>query len=356
MRALRVLASFGGLVAALAAGPAAFARGVAPDTATAEQQGTATEHYQRGVEHYKAGRFKEAAAAFELAYETVASPNAHMMMARAYRDAGDLARALEEFAATQREAAQLAVTLPKYAAAAESAEKELLELLPRAAALAIEIAGGGAGVVVTVGSRQVPAEVLPTVGVAPGPHLVIARAGDGREVRKDVMVRKGERLRVVLDFDAPATAPAPEGGSQPASPAEPAAPPPEDDDASRDAGPARSGRSLRPYAYVAGGVGALGLIGFAVFGSMASATYSELESGCPGGVCAPERQSDIDEGKSQQLIANVALGVGVLGLGAGVALWLLEPRSAESGAASGRQRAGVRVYATPGALGVVGRF
>ncbi|MCC6214488.1 MAG: hypothetical protein IT376_06440 [Polyangiaceae bacterium] len=355
MRAIRVLASLGGLLAALAIGPSALARGAPPDSATPEQQATATEHYQRGVDHFKAGRFKEAAAAFELAYEAVASPNAHMMMARAYRDAGELTRALEEFAATQREAAQLAASLPKYAAAAESAEKELLELLPRVAALAIEVAGGGAGVVVTVGTREVPADVLPTVGVAPGPHLVIARAADGREVRQDVMVRKGERLKVRLDFDAPAKPPG--TGAAPEEPAqsEPGDAPPSTDEPPRDPGAKGDRPSLRPYAYVAGGVGVLGLVGFAVFGSMANSTYAELEADCPGGVCPADRQSDIDSGASQQLLANLSLGVGVVGLGAGVALWLLDQPGRESGAAA-RPREGVRVYATPRSVGVLGRF
>jgi hypothetical protein len=82
---------------------------------------------------------------------------------------------------------------------------------------------------------------------------------------------------------------------------------------------------LRLPAYIAGGVGAAGLIGFAVFGIMASGSQSDLEnSGCKPN-CS---QSDVDSIKTKYLIANISLGVGIVGIGAGVTMFLLsQPKS-----------------------------
>jgi hypothetical protein len=81
--------------------------------------------------------------------------------------------------------------------------------------------------------------------------------------------------------------------------------------------------NLRPYAYVAGGVGAAGLIGFAVFGAMGKGKQSDLEK-----TCSPAcTQDQIDSVKSKFLIADISLGVGIVGLGTGVALFLLSQPS-----------------------------
>jgi hypothetical protein len=77
--------------------------------------------------------------------------------------------------------------------------------------------------------------------------------------------------------------------------------------------------SLRPWAYVAGGVGAAGVIGFAVFGALGKSRESDLKDSC-----SPRCSSDdIDSVKSKYHLADISLGVGIVGLGTGVALFLL---------------------------------
>jgi hypothetical protein len=259
------------------------------------------------------------------------------------RDAGKLVEAYEELVLTQQEAGELAARLPKYASTGESAEAELLELRKRIAAISIDVKGDTPEVTVFVGSRQVPRERWRNVALAPGNVDVSARLPGGRRAWQAVEVRQGELVKVELDLtpDAPPTA----AGTSPAGTGDTTEPGGE-----QDPGTGRA-HKLRPWAYVAGGVGVVGLVTFGVFGAMSRSTYSDLEDSCPDGVCPPERQDDIDKGKTQQTIANVGLAVGVIGLGAGVALFVIDEKQS-----SGQTRRRLQVGAGPGSISVRGSF
>ena len=105
---------------------------------------------------------------------------------------------------------------------------------------------------------------------------------------------------------------------------------------------------LRPYAYVAGGVGVAGLALFTVFGLMDNSTYSDLQGACPHNVCPPGKQSEVDSGRTQQTVANVGLVVGAVGVAAGATLFVLSlsPKSSPA-AATGS-------IVAPGYLGLKG--
>jgi hypothetical protein len=121
-----------------------------------------------------------------------------------------------------------------------------------------------------------------------------------------------------------------------------------------EAAPPSDMRSLRPFAYVAGGVGAAGLIGFAVLGAIGKSKQSDLESSCSPN-CS---QSDIDSVKSKYLLADISLGVGIVGLGTGVALFLLsQPKeNAEPAADAKALRFDVRTSASSAYATVSGQF
>jgi hypothetical protein len=61
---------------------------------------------------------------------------------------------------------------------------------------------------------------------------------------------------------------------------------------------------------------------------MAHSTYNDLNNACHGGPCPPDKTGEISSGKTQQTIANVALGVGIAGVAAGATLFVLSlPKS-----------------------------
>jgi hypothetical protein len=322
---------------------AAVAAGAAVDAATPAQQQRAQELYNEGVGHFKAGRHADAAESFRKSYEVVASPNSHLMYARALRDAGKLVDAYEELALTQQEAGELAARLPKYASTGESAEAELLELRKRIAAISIDVRGDSPDVTVFVGTRQVPRERWRNVGLQPGNVDVSARLPGGRRAWQNIDARQGELVKVELDLsaDAPPSAGGAPPGAVETSP---------ETAGEQDTGPERT-HTLRPWAYVAGGVGVVGLVTFGVFGAMSRSTHADLEDSCPDGVCPPERQDDIDKGKTQQTIANIGLAVGVIGLGTGVTLFVIDSKQS-----SGRSPRRLQVGAGPGSISVRGSF
>ena len=80
---------------------------------------------------------------------------------------------------------------------------------------------------------------------------------------------------------------------------------------------------LRIGAIAAAGVGVVGMVLFAVQGSASNATYDDLKEKCNGGPCPQEFAADIDKGRTQQTVANIGLGLGIVGLGAGAALFVL---------------------------------
>ncbi len=64
-------------------------------------------------------------------------------------------------------------------------------------------------------------------------------------------------------------------------------------------------------------------IGALVTGLVAHSTYSDLEGACPGGICPPDRQSDLDSGTTMALVSTVLSGLAVVAGGVGLVLLIL---------------------------------
>jgi hypothetical protein len=109
-----------------------------------------------------------------------------------------------------------------------------------------------------------------------------------------------------------------------------------------------SPRGLRTAAFVAGGVGVVGLATFVIFGALEKSTYNDLQDACHGGPCPPERADDISTGRSRQTIANVGLVAGLVGAAAGAVLFVVSAPSKTSSSAS------ASVVVAPGFVAVRG--
>ncbi len=94
------------------------------------------------------------------------------------------------------------------------------------------------------------------------------------------------------------------------------------------ADPTPVARPVPTTAWVLGGIGVAGIAGFAAFGLMGSSKKNDLDSrGCKP-ACP---SSDVDAAKRDFLIADIALGVGIVSLGIATVMILTrgeEPRSA----------------------------
>jgi hypothetical protein len=100
-----------------------------------------------------------------------------------------------------------------------------------------------------------------------------------------------------------------------------------------------------------GGVGVVGLVVGSIFGAMALSDASALKSqaGCPSS-CPPSAQSQIDTLHGHQWASDIVLGLGVVSLGVGAALFFTAHPSEAAPATS------LRFDIGPGAVGLRGGF
>jgi tetratricopeptide (TPR) repeat protein len=106
---------------------------------------------------------------------------------------------------------------------------------------------------------------------------------------------------------------------------------------------------MRTYAWIATGVGAVGLGGFGVFAYLDRKTYRALEADCPDGQCRASADERIERGQTYQLCANVGLAVALTGAATATTLFLLSsPKNPEERS--------LAVAVSPGALSLKGRF
>jgi hypothetical protein len=161
------------------------------------------------------------------------------------------------------------------------------------------------------------------VTVDPGPHQFRFELEGAEPIVKKIVIRQGQKNRDIEvswapkgaepALDSPYDAPADEQPVEPDTAAESAEPGP-----------------LRPYAFIAGGVGAAGLISFAVFGALGKSQESDLRESCEPD-CSDEEISQVE---TKFLIADISLGVGVAGIATGVVLFILSMPSGDDSAAA----------------------
>lgn len=321
--------------AGAAAQPGAHSATAAAPAAAAK---TATLHFEKGLSLFQAKQFREALVEFRASYAAVPSPNSHLYVARCLVATRELDLAFAELEAVLAEAETRALGEPKYAPTRDTARLERDELAGVVGLLTVSVKAAEPATTLDVAGRRIPQERWSRpVAVKPGAVELVLTSPSGTRSTKSVSVAAGEKQAVVLDAAIVPLAPAAVANAAPPQDPEP-----------------RSTSShgwMRPAAYVAGGVGAVGIVMFAVGGAMANHTYSTLESEC-GGPCPADRASDVSAGKTQQTVANVGLVVGVVGVAAGATLFVLSGRHAGS---KGRA-ASSEVVLGPGFTGLKGRF
>jgi hypothetical protein len=307
-----------GLTVAVAislAGPSAQAgTGVTPSDATPAQREEAQSHFARGRDLYTAKKFDEAAAEFDRSYAIVASPNALFFLARCDRERGKLVAAYSELGRTAAEAREHASEDPRYAKTAEAATEERNAVALQLGFVTVTVNGGGPDTVVSIGGDKFPRAALgEPFPVMPGSTEIVVDTPGTPPLRQTVSAFGGERKTVSFDV---ATVPAAGQLPEPVT-LRPARAPAAEDEAAGHA-------HLRTGSYIAAGVAAVGLITFAAAGVASNNTYNQLEGECHGPCPASAgHQSEIDNGKTEQTIADVGLVVGLVGAAAAVTLFVM---------------------------------
>jgi hypothetical protein len=307
------------VIAIVAATGAGWAEGADTTRATPEQTQKAQTVFRSGDALFDVQRYEEALARYRASFDIVASPNTRLMIARCLNELGRLDEALSEYQETLALARKAAEKNPAYQPTAQAAQDELTALRSRVAWLSIDLGDVPPDAELTVGGK--PARLLgEPLPVVPGKVEIVATARDGRQARAEVHLAAGRESSVKLKLGETVTVGSPpEKAETPAAPA-PSLPPPVSA-AATEPPPKSSG--LRPLAWIAGGVGVAGLVGFGVLGALNNSKFHSLESKCPEGHCPPNLRDDIDRGRQLQTFANVSLIVGAVGLGTSVTLFLV---------------------------------
>jgi len=289
--------------------------------------------FKKGNSLYEAKKYNHALEQFRASYAAVPSPNSRLYIARTLERMGELRDAYLEFEGVIEEASARAATEPRYAKTQETATAERDDLAGKIALVTVTVAHPDVASSLQIGGKDVPrARWGKPFPAAPGPVEVVVASTTGAPVRESLTLAAGDKRELTLDPQPAGTGP--EGGG----PIEVSTPSP------------RAG--LRPYAYVAGGVGLAGLGLFTVAGLMASNTYSDLSSSCSG-PCPPDRQDDVDAGKTQQTLANIGLIVGGVGLVAGATLFVL---SVTGGSSDEQGTTSSQIVIGPSYAGLHGTF
>ncbi len=301
------------LAVMLASTPAAMAAGADVKSATAEQKKTASGRYGIGMEAFDAGQHEAALAAFQGSYDTVASPNSLLMVARTLVQLGRSSEAHAAYRQTIAQGEALGKGEKKYADTAKTARTELAELEQKSVVVTLDVRDGGLIEQVTVNGKDHPrAQWAEPLLLAPGSAEVIVLGTSGGKASQKLEGAAGQKVTIVLaPPPAPAAAPTAKATTTPA----PVAPP-------------ADGFNSKPYMTGALVVGAAGLVTSGVFAYLSYAEQKKIDDNCVNKICKGDYFDSPEKQANYATFSRVGLGVGLVGLTTAGVLWAVSPRSA----------------------------
>lgn len=286
------------------------AHAASPDVATDEEKHAAQKMFEAGDGLYESGRYEDAIVAFKNSHHLVASPNSRLMLARSLREAGHYAEACAEFRGVIRDAE---ATQGRYPEALSSARSELGTLESSLGQLELDAKFRERVRGLSVNGQAVAPLTAPIV-VPAGTLQLEYLLSDGSHHSTAVELARGEhKLLNELEFAPQFTQPE---ASVAASP-----------NASTHSAPqgARSD-GVRTAAWISTGVAAAGIASFGVFGLLNRRAFNELESSCPADRCSTTSADTIEAGRRYQRLANLGLGVAIVGTATATTLFIVSMR------------------------------
>jgi hypothetical protein len=222
--------------------------------------------------------------------------------------------------------------------AQERAKRILADARPKIAKLRIVVTGPaeGSATVKVDGEPVPPAMLTSNRPTDPGEHTVEASAPGYKSATSTITLGEGgaDSVALVLEVDPNARKPEATPAAVPPAPApadgHPAA-------AASSAPPPPSSPNRLP-AYIAFGVGGAGVVVGTIFGALALGKKGSLNDACAQKICTPDRQNDIDTGKTFGTVSTVGFVVGAVGVVAGAVLFFTA--GSGDGASSAARRLG----------------
>lgn len=300
----------------------------------------------QGVQAFSEGRWQDTVDLFDRAESLIDAPTHLLYSARAHAKLRHYIKARELYLRITRQ--QLAADAPKaFVKAQASAAQELKDVEPHIGQLTITVRGPDPKLAqVTLDGSAVHSALI---GVArpidPGEHQVHAQAPGYGPQTKTITVDDGGKVSVTLELAAGATT-----AVEAAAPG--ARPPSEAGVPSDGVGPTTAAHAAssneantqRIAAYVAFGVGAVGLGVGTIFGLTSKNKRSQADdafqqcggaTGCMNDDPLSQQVSSLDDSaRTHKTISIVGFVAGGLGVGAGVALFVLSRRHDDAPASS----------------------
>lgn len=297
-----------------------------PGLALAKGAPSAKQADKDGQKAEKQQKWDEAKSAYEKALALDDKPDTRIRLAGVEEKLGNLVEAAAQL--------ELALESKKLSFAQRTKAKNQLKALEkRIPTITFDLPKGFGGTV-KLDDRELSANELGApVRANPGKHEVRAEAEGMKPYKESVeLAEKDKKHLSVLLTELPSEEPA-------EAPAEKAA-------------PKQSGGS-NTLAYVALGVGVVGVGVGAFMGLQAKSTKSDIDAKCPNGVCSEDQRDLYDKGKTQANISTAGFIVGAVGLGVGTVLLLTGGKGNVEGKAAARR---VTPYVGPEHVGVYGQF
>ncbi|MBI5532027.1 MAG: PEGA domain-containing protein [Deltaproteobacteria bacterium] len=345
MHSCRVLLRTGLLVAALLG--TTFSASVVQGAPTAAEINAARETYREGVALEAAGNWAGALAKFQSVASVKSTPRVRFHIGLCQERLGRWNEALGAYKMAISEASRdRAKDVIKEAEAA----KGMLE--GRIPKLTLRRVPGAEGATITLDGVDLGSSALNTpMPVDPGTHNLIVSM-PGRETQRiSIEIREGESK--TFDVQPPA-----ERAQTPVPSARPVAPA-----VVPSAAPAAEPRkSSKVVPWIVTGVGAASLVASGVFYYLRSTAISDLEDKCGVDLrCSEAERSTYDRGRTYTLVANVSLGVGIVGVGLGTVLLLTSGagKPKEEPRVAGRSTPfdpSMSLMLQPSGMSLVGRF
>jgi len=326
LRAMGVLSDKRVLASAVAAALALVAATAAatPPEPTPERRSAARALADKGYEHYRAGRFADAAETLARAEALFHAPTLTFALAKALAASGRLHDARAAFQRVLDEPLPPAAPAD-YRRAQESAAVELTALTARIPSASVIVSGAaGRAFTVTVdGAPLAPAALGGRVDLDPGKHTVRVELQGAAPETREIDLAEGAHEDVQITLPAP----------PPPPPPPPPRPPPR--------GP------LGPSIAALGAGAAVLAVGIGT-GADAIVRTRAIKAECDGNRCPPRLEPKAASIRAEAAVSTASFVIAGASAAAGVVLLVLRPKLAA--------RPRVSVQVGPGSLALAGRF